>query len=153
MTIQQHEIDATLQEFRNLTDGGIEKLIKSFQRKQEPLLVYIAAVVEREELNDHEYDLLITNVLLAWEVLRKKCGNVGKLRIEQLKQIDDEILTSEDSFDLNAQPGRNPQPALMQTIHASVLGAEPEVRSDRKSLILLTLNHLVIALNNATPGC
>jgi hypothetical protein len=150
MVIALQEIEATLQEFRELNDRGIEELIKMFQRKQEPLLVYIAAIVEREELNDHEYDLLITNVLLTWEVLRKKCRNFRKLKMQQLKHIDDRVFQSLDSsLDLTGHP----QPALMEKIEITIKEAEPEVREDRKPLILHTLAHVVAALNDACPEC
>src|SRR5919106_551075 len=87
--ITQQEIEGTLESFEKFTETDIQKFMRTFQRKQEPLLVYIAAVAEREDLNEEEYDLLITMVLLTWHLMREKFPKMKKLTMKQLERLDD----------------------------------------------------------------
>ena len=144
--VTQREIEDVLETFRNFDVRDIDQMMKTFQRKQEPLLVYIAAIVEREELNEHEYDQLITSVLLAWEVLRRRFGKIRKLKMNELQAMDEQMRALDP--DSNAvRIGLQPQ--LMNTIQDNLAGAEPEVREERKPLILMTLTFVIHALDQA----
>ena len=138
--ITQAEIAETLKMFEKFSESDVQKFIRTFQKKQEPLLVYLAAVVEREELNEHEYDLLLTNVLLAWDVMRKKSSNLKKMSMELLQEIDEKPFSVTDNIQ------HHPQQALLEHIQKNTLDSAPEVREDRKPLILFTLKNVVDGL-------
>src|SRR6185369_6491840 len=55
--VSEDDVRRTDEALSGMTEKDTRKLIRSFQKKQEPLLVYIAAVIEREGLNEEEQDL------------------------------------------------------------------------------------------------
>ena len=145
MQITQQEVEGTLESFENFTEVDIQKFMRTFQRKQEPLLVYIAAVAERENLNEEEYDLLITMVLLIWHLMREKFPRMKKLTMKQLERLDDVLYEGlANNPDLVLQEVQNyAQPALHEAILTNVMEAEEPVREDRKGIIYFTLKNVM----------
>jgi hypothetical protein len=151
-SITQEEIDDTLGRFQQFTEEDVLKFMRTFQRKQEPLLVYIAAIAEREELNDHEYDVMITMALMCWEVVRKKFPRLKKLTMKQLSKMDDTLYDT-----LRNDPGAMllevkdyPEPNLLGTVLTHVMEADSEVREEIKGILYFTLKNVLDGLLGAT---
>ena len=150
--ITKEEINATLESFESFTEADIQKFMRTFQKKQEPLLVYIAAVVEREDLNEEEYDLLITMVLLAWHLMRLKFPKIKRLSMKQLERLDDLLydgLANDPAATLQ-QVQNYAQPFLHEAVLTSVMEAEEPVREDRKGIIYFTLKNVMDGLIQAS---
>lgn len=152
LQITQQEIEGTLESFENFTEVDIQKFMRTFQKKQEPLLVYIAAVAEREDLHEEEYDLLITMVLLTWHLMREKFPKMKKLTMKQLERLDDflyeELANNPESMLHQVQ--NYPQPALHEAILTNVMEAEEGVREDRKGIIYFTLKNVMDGMIQAS---
>ena len=146
--ITQEEIDDTLAEFQQFTEKDVLKFMRRFQKKQEPLLVYIAAIAEREELNDSEYDVLITMALMSWEVVRKRYPGLKKLSMKQLSKMDDALYDNlrNDPASMILEVQDYPQPNLLGTILTHVMEADSEVREELKGIIYFTLKNVVDGL-------
>ncbi|MCI0415524.1 hypothetical protein L0222_22345 [bacterium] len=143
--ITQEQIENALESFETFTEADIQKFMRTFQKKQEPLLVYIAAVAEREELNEEEYDLLITMVLLTWQLIRLNFPKMKKLTMKQLERMDDllyERLANDPNSMLQAVHDY-PQPFLHEAVLTNVMEAEEAVREDRKGIIYFTLKNVM----------
>ena len=152
--ITQQEIDETLAEFQQFTENDVLKFMRRFQKKQEPLLVYIAAIAEREELNDSEYDVLITMALMTWEVLQKKYGGLKKLSMKQLSKMDDALYDNlrNDPASMMMEVSDYPQPHLLGTILTHVMDADSEVREELKGILYFTLKNVVDGLLRSSGG-
>src|SRR5262249_53068018 len=96
--ITQEEIDQVRKEFESFTESDIRKMMKVYQRKQTALLVYTAAVAEREELNEEEYDVLISATMLIWETMRRKFPDLRKVRIERMEELDNLLFQELESL-------------------------------------------------------
>ena len=146
--ITQLEIDETLAEFQQFNEADVLKLMRRFQKKQEPLLVYIAAIAEREELNDSEYDVLITMALMCWEVIRKKYPELKKLTMKQLTKMDDALYDNlrNDPGSMIMEVKDYPQPNLLGTVLTHVMEADSEVREELKGIIYFTLKNVMDGL-------
>ncbi len=150
--ITQAEIDGTLQTFEFFTESEVQKFMRTFQKKQEPLLVYIAAVAEREELNEHEYDVLITMVLMTWQAMRNKFPKLKKLGMKQLEKLDDNLYETllNDPASMLMSVQDYPQPKLLGTILTHVMESESDVREDKKGMIYFTLKNVLDGLIQAS---
>lgn len=150
--ITQEEINDTLEKFRTFEEADILKLMRTFQKKQEPLLVYVAAVAERQDLNDHEYDVLVTMVLMSWEVMRKKFPKLKKLTMKQLNELDDTLFETLEQKPLTMLMDVKdyPQPHLLGTVLEHVMESEDEVREEQKGMIYFTLKNVVDGLIQAS---
>ena len=150
--ITQAEIDGALQTFGGFTEAEVQKFMRTFQKKQEPLLVYVAAVAEREELNEHEYDVLITMVLMTWEVIRNKFPKLKKLGIKQLEKLDDNLYETllNDPASMLMSVQDYPQPILLGSILTHVMESESEVREEKKGMIYFTLKNVLDGLIQAS---
>ena len=150
--ITQQEIEETFESFETFTEADIQKFMRTFQKKQEPLLVYIAAVAEREDLNEEEYDLLITMVLLTWHLMRLKFPKMKRLTMKQLERLDDLLYEG-----LASNPGsmlqevqNYAQPVLHEAVLTNVMEAEEGVREDRKGIIYFTLKNVMDGMLQAS---
>jgi len=152
--ITQQEIEETFESFETFTEADIQKFMRTFQKKQEPLLVYIAAVAEREDLNEEEYDLLITMVLLTWHLMRLKFPKMKRLTMKQLERLDDLLYEG-----LASNPGsmlqevqNYAQPVLHEAVLTNVMEAEEGVREDRKGIIYFTLKNVMDGMIHASSA-
>jgi hypothetical protein len=152
--ITQQEIEGTLESFESFTEADIQKFMRAFQRKQEPLLVYIAAVAEREGLNEEEYDLLITMVLLSWHLMREKFPKMKKLTMKQLERLDDLLYEglAKDPASMLQEVQNYAQPALHEAVLMNVMEAEEPVREDRKGIIYFTLKNVMDGMIQASAS-
>jgi hypothetical protein len=143
----QEEIDEVLSDFNRFSERDIDKLMRKFQRKQKAILVYVAAVAQREELNDEEYDLLITMTLLSWRLFDTKCPKLSKVTVEELDRVDDLLYeTVEKQPESLAQIANHPQAELLSNIHNAILGSDPQVREENKPIIYFTLRNVLDVL-------
>ncbi len=152
MQITQDEINAILESFGTFTEADIQKFMRTFQKKQEPLLVYIAAVAEREELNEEEYDLLITMVLLIWHSMRSKFPKMKRMPMKQLERLDDLLYDglANDPGSMLREVQNYAQPFLHEAVLTSVMEAEEPVREDRKGIIYFTLKNVMDGMIQAS---
>jgi hypothetical protein len=150
--ITKQEIEGTLESFESFTEADIQKFMRAFQRKQEPMLVYIAAVAEREGLNEEEYDLLITMVLLTWHLMRGKFPKMKKLTMKQLERLDDLLYEglATDPASMLQEVQNYAQPALHEAVLTNVMEAEEPVREDRKGIIYFTLKNVMDGMIEAS---
>jgi hypothetical protein len=151
--ITQEEIDDTLAKFQQFSEEDVLKLMRTFQKKQEPLLVYIAAIAEREEMNDEEYDVFITMTLMCWEVIRKKFPRLKKVTMKQLSKMDDSLyeMLKNDPGAMLMDVKDYPQPHLLGTVLTHVMEADSsEVREDLKGIIYFTLKNVLDGLLRST---
>ena len=157
--ITREEISVTEQELRSYTESDIKKLMKRYQKKQTALLVYTAAVAEREELNDEEYDALISSTLLAWQMIEKKCPALKKVRIERMEELDN-LLFEDLQSRLNESDKANEeymknmisihsQRNLLGRISEMVLESEEPLREDVKGILFFAAKTVLDALIEA----
>jgi hypothetical protein len=151
--ITQEEIDRTLQNFETFTEKEVQKFVRTFEKKQEPLLVYIAAVAEREEFNEEEYDLFFTMALLSWDVIRSRFPKIKKLQMEQLQQLDEALfdaLEKDPVSMLTMVFEDHPQPQLLGTILQCVLNAQEAVREEQRGTIYFASKNILDGLIHAS---
>lgn len=71
----------------SLSKSETDKLVSTFQKTQEPLLVYIAAACQN--LNEPGQDALIYLSLVAWEAVRKNFSGLKMVMIPTLDEVDE----------------------------------------------------------------
>jgi hypothetical protein len=157
--ITREEISATERELKSLMESGIRKLMKRYQRKQTALLVYTAAVAEREELNEEEYDILISSTLLAWQTIEKKCPTLKKVRIERMEELDNVLLADlqsrmdqpdeENEGYVQQMIFQHSQPNLLGRISELSMESEGDVREELKGIIFFAAKTVLDALIEA----
>ncbi|MGH9856477.1 MAG: hypothetical protein ACRD4B_01415, partial [Acidobacteriota bacterium] len=118
------------------------------------LLVYIAAIAEREELNENEYDVMITMALMCWEVVRKKFPRLKKLSMKQLSKMDDTLYDTlrNNPASMLMDVKNYPEPNLLGTVLTRVMEADSEVREELKGIIYFTLKNVLDGLLESAGG-
>jgi hypothetical protein len=153
------EIDSAQKEFEAFSESDIRKLMKAYQKKQTALLVYTAAVAEREELNEEEYDVLISATLLIWQTMRKKFPALRKVKIEQMEELDNRLF--QDLESMLGQPDEeqvefmqkvietHSQPNLLGKISMMTIETDEAVRDELKGILFFTAKNVLDALIEA----
>ena len=150
------EIEQAQKKFETFTEGDVRKLMKTYQRKQTALLVYSAAVAQREELNDDEYDVLVSATLLVWECMKNKFPAIKKVPIERLDELDDRMFQQLESMLEKSDDDQeefiqqliesHQQPNLLGTICSMTMEAEASVREELKGILFFTAKNVLDAL-------
>ncbi len=70
----------------------MKKLLRRFVRKHTAVFVYLAALCEREELNEDEQDVLFSIALILWSTLLQNFKSVKKVSMERIEELDNEIM-------------------------------------------------------------
>jgi hypothetical protein len=118
-----------------LSEAETRKLVAKFQKRQTPLLVYTAAVSERENLNDDEQDVLITLTLLVWLAVEKEYGRLKKVSIKDLESSDELLYSDPTNFEPKSL---SLQPLLSAHLIDSLRNAK-EIQPENKETIQATL--------------
>jgi hypothetical protein len=157
--ITREEIAVTEAELKSYTESDIRKMMKRYQKKQTALLVYAAAVAEREQLNDEEYDVLISASLLAWQTIALKCPSLKKVRIEKMEELDNRLFEDLSSqINQSAEENeefiqetifRHAQPNLLGRISELSMETEDGVREDLRGVIFFAAKNVLDALIDA----
>jgi len=157
--ISREEIAAAEDELRSYSESELHKMIKRYQKKQTALLVYTAAVAEREQLNEEEYDILISATLLSWQAILKKCPSLKKVQIEKMEELDNRLfedleLRIEKSDEENEEfiqemIFRHTQPNLLGRISELSMETEDAVRGELKGIIFFAAKNVLDALIDA----
>jgi hypothetical protein len=157
--ITPDEIAATEAELHSFTESEIRKLMKRYQKKQTALLVYTAAVAEREQLNEEEYDILISSTLLAWQSMERKCPSMKKVPIEKMEELDnrlfDDLQSKVDQSDeeneeyIQEMIFRHAQPNLLGRISELSMESEEPVREELKGILFFAAKNVLDALIDA----
>jgi hypothetical protein len=138
------EIEDTI---RNVDEKGLHQLILKFQRKQPSIFVYLAAVSQREELNDDEQDVFFTTALVLWMALVENSKSVKKVSPKKLNEMDDQLISiSEDE--------KNPtflnfaEPKLLEYALIRITQPQPEfqIREDLKLLMFAFIKVVLDAM-------
>jgi hypothetical protein len=150
------EIEQAQKKFETFTEADIRKLMKTYQRKQTALLVYSAAVAQREELNDDEYDVLVSSTLLIWVCMKKKFPAIKKVPIERLDELDNRMFQELESMLEESDEEqeefiqkvieRHQQPNLLGAICSMTMEAEANVREELKGILFFTAKNVLDAL-------
>jgi hypothetical protein len=157
--ISEDQVRQADEALAGMTERDTRKLIRNFQKKQEPLLVYIAAVIEREGLNEGEQDLLTTATILSWRVMQDAFPKLKKLTMEEIEDADNKLFSTLEHFDGMNQDqqmqfgtkvlAEYPERELLGYLSEKVMAAE-EIREDAKGLIFLILKNVLDLLIQAT---
>lgn len=162
--ISTHQIDLTLNQFNSASDKDIKKMMRKFQKKQEPLLVYTAAVAQREELKDAEYELFMNMVLIFWKLTSDVNPQQRMITLEQLDEADntlihelesniderEEFLVNKAGEKVTVMEGYR-QPALVDFLVEQIIETEDaEVREETKGMLFLYLNSILDLLLQAS---
>ena len=157
--ITRDEIAAVEQELHSFTESDIRKLMKRYQKKQTALLVYTAAVAEREQLNEEEYDVLISSTLLTWQTFEKKCSALKKVPIERMEELDnrmfEDLQSKTNQTDETIQQfvqemvSGHAQPNLMARLLELSMRPESPIREEMKEIIFLAAKNVLDALVEA----
>lgn len=163
--ISTHQIDLTLNQFNSASDKDIKKMMRKFQKKQEPLLVYTAAVARREELRDAEYELFMNMVLIFWKLTSDVNPQQRMITLEQLDEADNtlihELESNDESEDLLVNKAGEKvtvmeayhQPALVDFLVEQIIENEDEeVREETKGMLFLYLNNILDLLLQASKS-
>jgi hypothetical protein len=150
--ILPEEIDESAEYIQSLSPEESKNLIRTFKKKQSPLLVYTAALGERD-FNNEEEDVFIFAVLLAWYCISQKVPDMRMVTIEQLEsaEAESEAKLSEwekapdDSQVMEAMQmlSEQSQPTLFGFLLQTIMQSD-HVREDAKGLMFL---HMKIILN------
>jgi hypothetical protein len=150
------EIEQAQKKFETFTETDVRKLMKSYEKKQTALLVYSAAVAKREELNDDEYDVLVSATLLIWECMKIKFPGLKKVSIERLDELDNRMFQELESMLEESQDEQeefiqkiiesHPQPNLLGTICSMTMEAEATVREELKGILFFSAKNVLDAL-------
>jgi hypothetical protein len=109
------------QSLRSLEDDEVKKVLRRFERKQTAVFVYLAAVCEREELNEDEQDVLFSIALILWTTLLQNFKSVKKVSMERIEELDNEIMAL-----LEANVDKNDE-ALAKDVAELVNQTEPNL--------------------------
>ncbi|HEY4491438.1 MAG TPA: hypothetical protein VI958_05525 [Acidobacteriota bacterium] len=153
--ISRDEIEKTHQSLALLTEQETRKLVKRFQKKQEPLLVYLAAVSEREAFNEEEQDIFFTMILMIWQALLKHYPGMKRVSMKRLEEADDHAFASleqlADSSDadllrhVDVQLGSHPEKELLGYVVEMTMESNPDsaVREEMRGMIFLSLSFVL----------
>lgn len=150
--ILPEEIQQSADYLRALSSEETKKLIRRFKKKQSPLLVYTAALAERD-FNDEEEDVFIFAVLLAWHCTSQKAPEMRMVTVQELESAETE--SEENLAGLENEPEDLQQLEAMQIIEdqsqpnlfgflLEAIMASENVRDDAKGLMFL---HMKIILD------
>jgi hypothetical protein len=150
--ILPEEIEQSAEYIQSLSPEETKKFIRNFKQKQSPLLVYTAALGERD-FNSEEEDVLIFAVLVAWHCISQKVPEMRMVTIEQIEfaEAESEAKLSEwekapdDSQVTEAMQmlSEQSQPTLFGFLLQTIMESD-NVREDTKGLMFL---HLKIILD------
>jgi len=161
--ITREEIAQAQQALAQLTEKETQKIVRAFQKRQVALLVYSAAIVEREGFNDDEQDLFFTMTLLAWQVMKEHYPRMKKVSMDDIEQTDDQLFSSLESFAEMPEEDQfkagsalieiHLEPELLGYLIEHVNEAPPEtgVREEMKGVIMMTLRIILDLLVRAIP--
>lgn len=131
--------DAQIAEVRQwlalLSESETRKLVARFQKRQAPLLVYTAAVSQRENLNEDEQDVFLTLTLLAWLAVEKDYGRLKKVSMRDIESSDEQLYSDPSNFEPKSL---SLQPLLSAHLVDSIHNAE-DVRPENKEIIRVAL--------------
>ncbi len=147
----------------NLSEVDSRKLLRKYQKKQEPLLVYTSAVMVREELNDEEQDLFISMTLLMWHILLQHFPKMKRVSMEEIETADDNTyaglpeLETMDPGDqnlfveiiLNSSAQKQMLGYMLETVNESP--PETGIREEVKGMLFFTLKNILDLLLQAIP--
>jgi len=167
-TISAEQLEKVHESLRALSERDIKKFLRDFQKQQEPLLVYLSAVAEREEMNDPEYELLIDGSLLFWKLTRDASGRQKKLAMTEIDEADNALLERLDQvadagderlLEIGSQEVARlrsyDQPHLIDFLLRHVLETSPEsgIRKEMTGILFLNLcNVLELLLRASSVG-
>lgn len=155
----KEQIEHVLHFLRHMTEKETNKFMRRFQKKQEPLLVYVSALMEREELNVNEQDLLVSCVLLLWKLTSDASPGQRMLTMDEIGSVDtavreelEGLVDSEEALvdaamkKLERLDGFD-QPELVELVLKEIMEAPEEhgIRDDMKGILF----NYVIALMEA----
>jgi hypothetical protein len=156
--VSEDDVRRTDEALSGMTEKDTRKLIRSFQKKQEPLLVYIAAVIEREGLNEEEQDLLTTATILSWRIIQDAFPKLKKVTMEEIEAADNKLFSTLEKFDeMNENQQMHfgtkvlaeyPERELLGYLSEKVVAAE-DIREDARGLIFLVLKNVLDLLIQA----
>ncbi len=121
---------------RNVDEKGLNKLIVKFQQKQPAVFVYLAAISQREELNEDEQDIFFTTALVLWMVLVENSRSVKKVSPKKLNEMDDHLMMTLTDEKVSILPDSR-EPKLIEYVLMRITQPQPEfqVREDLKPLM------------------
>ncbi len=149
--ITREEIAKAQQALAHLNEKETQSVVRTFQKRQVALLVYSAAVSEREGFNDDEQDIFFTMTLLSWQVLKKHYPRMKKVKMKDIEDTDDQIFKSLQNFVEKSDEDQlkagsalienHREPELLGYLIEQVNDAPPEsgVREEMKGVMLITL--------------
>ena len=156
--ISEDTVRQTDEALSGLTEKETRKLIRNFQRKQEPLLVYIAAVIEREGLNEDEQDLLTSSTILSWRIMHDAFPKLKVVSMEEIEDADNKLFSTLEKFDEMSEDqqmhfgtkvlAEYPERELLGYLSEKVMAAK-EIREDARGLIFLILKNVLDLLIHA----
>ncbi len=150
---------------RNLEDDEVKRLLRRFERKQTAIFVYLAAISEREELNEDEQDVLFTIALVLWTALLKNSKSVKKVRMDRIEELDNEIMAMLEKniegsdVSLAKEAGQlinQSEPKLFEYILMRCMKSDQTmpIREDTKSLMVFFLKVVLdgfLEVTESTP--
>lgn len=86
--ITPQQIEAAFVFLESLSDKEQQKFLRKFQKRQEALLVYVAALIAREELNDAEQDLLTSTALILWKLTSDASTDQKTITAQEIDEAD-----------------------------------------------------------------
>ena len=146
------EISNSYEKFASQDEKEINSLLKQFQKKQMPLMVYLSAVSQREEWNDDEQEIFFGAALFLWVVLSKPSAQVSMERIEKAdndlfgeleSHVGKEHRNLEERVEQMLDQSR--QPNLLGFLVELLIEEDPEVqlRPDSQGIMLFTLRNMM----------
>jgi hypothetical protein len=159
--ISRDAIEKTHQALAHLNEEETRKAVKLFQKKQVGLLVYSAAISEREGFNDDEQDVFFSTVLVIWQVLLKQYPRMKSVSIEQLEKADDQAftdlgnLTNASDADIlrhvDVQLTSHPETELLRYVVENTMESKiGAVRDEMRPPMFLSLN---LVLDQLLAAC
>jgi len=151
--ITVEKILEVVNDLQSMNDEGFMDFFRKFERSQTPLMVFLSATSVREELNDSEQDLLYSNVLTAWEAIRRNAQRLEKVGIKEIDGCDREIASyMEKEAGQESFPASVTQPFLVEFLRTRTMtpGDDyPDVREEQTSVVFFTSQAALHCLLNA----
>jgi hypothetical protein len=150
--ITPEQIEAAFVFLESLAGKEQKKFLRKFQKKQEALLVYVAALIAREELDDAERDLLTSSALIMWKLTMDastnqrmimtrevdEADNDARAKLEKLLDADEDEMQEAEAREAEALDACG-QPALVGFFLQTVTEAPEEsgIRDEMKGILIM----------------
>lgn len=150
--ITAEQIEAAFIFLETLPDKEQKKFLRKFQKKQEALLVYVAALIAREELNDAEQDLLTSTALILWKLTLDASTNQRTIMTAEIDEADnnaraelEKLLDAgeDELFEAGAREAEDldvsGQPELIDFLMSTIIEAPEDsgIREDSKGILAM----------------